>query len=178
MSKENLEAGLEQAQVAEEKKARVKRVQTAEEREVLVAGVEKLKELGVSENLQKVLAIVPEWNGEKEALSAHKEALIESFGGSEGLKDFIDGDFMSEITPYLGITKITPVLNNIRSFYARRASSSTTKTAYMQVTIGGVFYKVDKNYFATLAGKSNEEKRELLLGHEKTVKVDDVPEIL
>lgn len=177
MTKENeMVAGLEPTTEMEGKK-RVKRVQTAEEREVLVAGVQKLGQLGVSENLQKVLAIVPYWNGDKETLAAAKEAMIEAFGGSENLKDFIGGDFMEELKPYLGIAKVTPILNNIKSFYARRASSGH-KTATMQVNIGGVFYKVDKTYFDSLADKSNEEKRELLLQHEKTTRIDNIPEIL
>ena len=168
--------GLENEAV--ETKKRVKKVQTAEERETLVAGCEKLKQLGVSENLAKLLAIVPEWNGDKEALAAHKEQLIEAFGGSEALKDFVDGSFLDELKPYAGIAKVTPVLNNIRSFYARRASNGSHKTATMQVNIGGAFYKVDKAYFDSLADKSNEEKRELLLQHEKTTRIDNIPEIL
>ena len=176
--KDAMVAGLEETPVVEETKKRTKRVQTPEEKEILIAGVEKLKELGVSENLAKVLAIVPEWNGDKEELAAAKEAMIESFGGSENLKDFIDGDFMEELKAYFGISKVTPVLNNIKSFYARRASNGSHRTATMQVSIGGTFYKVDKAYFESLADKSNEEKRELLLQHEKTTRIDNIPEIL
>lgn len=179
MSKQNeMVDGLETATVAEETKKRTKRVQTAEEKEVLVAGVEKLKELGVSENLTKLLAIVPEWNGDKEELAVAKEAMIESFGGSESLKDFVDGDFVEELKPYMGIVKAIPVLNNIKSFYARRSSNGSHRAATMQVSIGGAFYKVDKTYFESLADKSNEEKRELLLQHEKTTRIDNIPEIL
>ena len=174
--------GLEPVQAEVTKTKKEKKVQTAEEREVLVVGVEKLKELGVSENLQKVLVLATDWNADKETLGVAKEATIESFGGSDAMKDYISGEFTDEFKPWMGISKLMPILNNIRSFYARRASNSTgtsrsKKTT--QVRIAGDFYKVNKEYFDSLVaeGKSKDEIKELILTHADTKKIE-IAEVL
>lgn len=183
MSQENdvMTAGLEEANEAEVKTStttRRRKEQTAEDVEVINAGVAKLVELGISENAATILTnLAPVWNGsDKEALALAKEEVIKNFGGSDALKDYIDGDAVSELMPFVGIAKVIPIWNNIRSFYARR--QSTRKPATCQVSIGGVLYNVDKAYYESLADRSKEEKRELLLAHEGTTKAGDVPEML
>ena len=84
MSKENedklgLGEGLEdvgtdiQSEATETKK---EKIQTAEELAVIVAGIEKIKQFGVSERFAQVMELVPEWNGDKTALSIKKEEVI------------------------------------------------------------------------------------------------------
>lgn len=179
----DLAAGLEEGVAGteptqEEKTTRRRKEQTPEDVEAIVAGVEKLKELGISEKTAIILTnLAPVWNGsDKEAIQAAKEVVINAFGGSENLKDFIDADFQKEFLPFLGIARVVPIANNIKSFYARRSSSK--KPATVQVNIGGTLYNVEKAYYESIADKSKEEKRELLLAHPATVKAGDVPEIL
>lgn len=180
MSKKNQIEGLEEAtdMTSESADKKAKKVQTAEDRTTLEAGVNQLKEIGVSENLKKVLELVPEWNGEKETLSALKESVIEAFGGSDKLKDYIDGPFQEEILAFQGIAKTMPVLNNIKSFYARRESTGVRKVKTVQVSIGGVTYNVDATYRDEIAALPVEEKRELLLAHPATKKADVIEEII
>lgn len=180
MKNENLEAGLEPGQAApvtETEKKRVKRVQTTEERAAIVAGVAKLKELGVSENVAKVLdTLVPEWHGgNADALKAAKEEVITALGGTEKFKDLVEGELKEALLPYQGIAKIMPIVNNIHSFYARRASR---KTETVLVRISGQTYKVDAAFKASLEGLDAEAKREALLSHEKTVAVNQTVEEL
>lgn len=184
MSQENdvMAAGLEEAAVNEataEKTTRRRKEQTPEDVETIKAGVAKLVELGISDKAATILTnLAPVWNGsDKEALALAKEEVIKNFGGSDALKDYIDADAKSELQAFAGIAKVMPIFNNICSFYARR-SSTTRKSATCQVNIGGVLYNVDKNYYESLANCSKEEKRELLLAHEGTVKANDIPEML
>lgn len=159
--------GLEEA-VVEGITTKSKKVQTPEDAAMLQAGIDKLKELGVSDKLALVLDhLVVVWkSGDQDAIKAAKEAVIEAFGGSEALKDFIDGDFQNELEAYFGISKITPILNNIKSFYARRKTSKRKKMVILN--IGGVMYNVNEAYLTSLEGKDKEEKRELVLSHEDT----------
>lgn len=180
---EEMTNGLEEAMEtveaqATEKTTTRRKEQTPEDVETIVAGVNKLVELGISEKAAIILKnLAPVWNGsDKEAIAAAKEEVIKAFEGSENLKDFIDGDFQSEFQPFFGIAKVMPIANNIKSFYARR--NSVKKPATAHVSIDGVLYSVDKAYYETLAGKSSTEKRELLLAHPATVKSEDIPEIL
>lgn len=184
MAKEEMDlgAGLEEAvagqEVNQEEKKGRRREQTQEDVDAINAGIEKLKELGLNEQTLTILAtLAPVWNGnDKEAIQLAKDEVIKAFGGSEALKDFIDGDYQAVMLPFVGIAKIMPIANNIKSFYARR--SSTKKPAAIQINIGGTLYSVDKTFYTSLEGKSKDEKRELVLGHPSTVKSDDVPEML
>lgn len=178
MAKNEVE-GLETAEVvAETADKKVKKVQTAEEREILVAGVAKIREIGVSEQFSKVLDLVAEWNGEKEVLSLAKESVIESFDGSDKLKDFIDGAFQTEVLGFLGLAKAIPVLNNIKAFYARRENTGTgKKVKTVQVAIEGTTYTVNAEYRETLKDLSSEEKKQLLLSHPDTKKAAIIEEI-
>lgn len=171
--------GMEQEDTQEEKTARRRKEQTSEDVEIIIAGVNKLKELGLSEKSAIILShLAPVWNGtDKEAIQAAKEEVIKAFGGSEALKDFIDGDFQSEFLPWNGINKVCPIANNIKSFYARRSTSK--KSAVSRVNIAGVMYTVDKAFYETLEGKSKDEKRELILAHPSCVKaVEEVVDTL
>lgn len=173
--------GLEEAAVAvaaEEKTTRRRKEQTAEDVETINAGVAKLRELGVNDRTLTILEnLAPVWNGsDKEAIKVAKDTVIEAFGGSDALKDFIDGDFQTELQAYNGIAKLMPIANNIKSFYARR--QSTKKAATIQVNISGTLYSVDKAFYESLADASKEEKKEAILNHESLKKVGDIPEIL
>lgn len=178
MSKNQIE-GLETAEVvAETADKKVKKVQTAEEREILVAGVEKIKEIGVSKNLAVVLELVAEWNGEKEVLSLAKDSVIEVFGGSDKLKDYIDGDFQTEVLGFVGLAKAIPVLNNIKAFYARRENVGTgKKVKTVQVAIEGTTYTVNAEYRETIKDMPSDEKKQLLLAHPDTKKAAVIEEI-
>lgn len=181
MAQENdaLEQGLEQGAEAQEQGAKARRrEQTPEDVETIKAGLEQLKELGVDEKTMTILEhLGPVWNGsDKEAIAAAKEEVIKAFDGSEKLKDFIDGDFQTALKPFNGIAKLMPIANNIKSFYARRQTTKKAKT--VQVNIGGVLYNVNKEYYESLGDKSKEEKRELLLAHNETVKANNIEEIL
>lgn len=166
----DLTAGLEAAE-ATEKVKKEKAPLTAEEIQVLKDASEKIVAFGVSDNFAKVMALIPVW-GDKEAAAPVKQAVIDSFGGSETFKDYIDGEFSADLEVINGMQKAVSVLNNIRSFYARRVS--TRKAKLTQVNIGGKFYDVNADYLTTLAGKSKDEKRELLLAHADTKETQDV----
>lgn len=177
---DEMTAGLEENAVntTDKKTTRRRKEQTPEDVETIKAGVAKLVELGVSDNARVILENVAHvWNSEdKEAIALAKEEIIRHFGGSEALKDYVDNDAKNELMAFAGIAKIMPIWNNFCSFYARR--QSVKKAASVQVNIGGVLYNVDKAYYNSLADKSKEEKRELLLAHEGTVKAGDIPEVL
>ena len=184
MSKENedklgLGEGLEdvgtdiQSEATETKK---EKIQSAEELAAIVAGIEKIKQFGVSERFAQVMELVPEWNGDKAALSIKKEEVIAKFDGSEKLKDYVDSDFQKELAAIQGIAKTASILNNIKAFYARRAG--TTKTKLIQLNIAGTIYNVNAAYYAEIAGKGVQEKRDLLLNHSDTAPAPIVAEIL
>ena len=173
------ETGATTETVETEKEAKARKEQTSEDREVLVAGSKQLQEIGVSDRLAKVLILAIDWNTPKDVVTVAKEALIKEFGTSEALKDYIDGDFQKEILPFQGIAKLMPVLNNIKSFYARRENSGAkTKVKFVQASIGGVIYNVNAAYMTEIAGLSGAEKKELLLAHPDTNSVDVIEEIL
>jgi hypothetical protein len=150
-----------------EKAARVAKELTAEDIAGLAAGVDKMKELGVSDNFAKVLGLVTVWH-DKVASAPVKEAITEAFGGADKFKDYIDGEFQTELSVFLGLQKSLSVLNNIKSFYARRAGA--VKVKFVSVSIGGEFYDVNAEYMASIKDKDAVEKRELLLAHADTKK--------
>jgi hypothetical protein len=153
------------------KSAKEPKVLTPEEVTAIEAACDKIKTLGVSENFSKVLDLVPVWH-DKDASAPIKAKIIEDFGGSEEFKNFIDGDFQNELQIINGLQKTVSTLNNIKSFYARRASSAKPKM--VQVNIGGDLYEVNGEYLATLAGVDAVEKRSALLAHADTKKNEAV----
>lgn len=168
---------VETIEAAEAKRTR--KVQTVEEKEILEAGVALMKEIGVSEKLGKLLNLVSEWNGEKETVAPVKEAVIEAFGGSENLKDYAGSELSEDMKAFQGISKAIPVLNNIKSFYARRENVvSTKKGKTVQVSIAGTTYNVDANYRDEIAELPASERKELLLAHARTTKADVIEEII
>lgn len=176
-SKNDVVEGLEvneAANTTEEKKPRAKKVQTPEDKETLAAGVEQIKEIGVSENLAKVLELIPEWNaGDKEGLSALKDSVIEAFGGSDKLKDYItDGEFKNEIQAFNGIAKAMPVLNNIKAFYERRKGTGRGRVKTVQIAIDGTTYNVNAAYREEIKDMPKDTRKELLLGHVDTKKAE------
>lgn len=179
--REDLGQGLAPVEATEsEAKTSKRRIFTPEELAAVVAGVEKLRSFGLSEKTMVILEnLAPAWNAEDRGeLVTAKQRVIDYFDGSDKLKDYIDGEFQAELQPYVGISKIIPVANNIRSFYARRPGSGSKKAALVQVNISGTVYNVDKAFYNSLEGKSNEEKRELVLNHPSTQKAPEVQEIL
>lgn len=165
----DLEATATEATATTDKKE--KKVQTAEEAAALGQAIEKVKEFGVSENFAKMLPLVHVWNGEKEELADKKAEIIEAFGGSEAFKDYIDGAFADELAVIAGIGKVVTTGNNIKSFYGRRAGSGTSKKVKtIQIGINNEYYTVSEEYYTSLAGKSSQEKKELLLAHPGTTK--------
>lgn len=175
--KEKIEGleGAEKVETSKEKKE--KKVQTAEDRQTLEAGVEQMKAIGVSENLAKVLSLVPVWKGEEDEKSATKEAVIEAFGSSENLKDYIDGDFKADAEGFVGLAKAMPILNNIKSFYARRASSAGSRKS-IQANIDGTIYSINQAYFDSVKDLPSDEKKELILAHKDTKAAPTIEEIL
>ena len=145
---------------------------------IIKAGIAKIKQFGVGTKFALVMDnLAVAWNsGDKDVLTANKEALMKEFGGSENLKDYIDGDFQAELTEIQGTAKVCSILNNVKSFYARRAT--TTKAKTVQVNIGGTLYNVDAAYYAEIANETRETKRELLLAHAGTQVATSVPEVL
>ena len=162
-------AGLEDnTAVVAEVTAKDKKVQTPEEKDILVAGVAQMKTIGVSENLAKVLDLVADWNGEKENLSTIKESVITAFGGSEKLKDYIDGEFAEEVKGFAGLAKALPVLNNIKSFYARRENAGKGKVKTVQIQIDGKLYSCDAAYVESVKSIEVTERKQLILTHAGT----------
>jgi len=168
--------GLDEATDAAATKT-ARKEQTPEEKDTLTAGVKLMNTIGVSANLAKVLNLVPEWNGSKEDVAPVKESVIESFGGSEKLKDYIDGDFVTDVQAFQGISKAVPVLNNIKAFYGRRENTGSKKVKFVQVSISGTIYNVDAAYNTEIATLPNSERKELLLAHKATNKVAVAEEI-
>ncbi len=172
-----LEGLAEMESTVETTSKKERKMQTAEDRDLLVAGVEKIREMGVSENFAKVLSIVTEWNGSDEEIATGKKAVIEAFGGSEQLKDYVDGEFQEELKGFVGLVKAVPVLNNFKSFYARRErAAGTVKVKTTQIVIQGKMYSVSTEFLASCAGMERTEKIAALLGHSAT-KVADITEL-
>lgn len=176
MSKEKFD-GLETAEVVEtpttERKKYV-RNQSAEDREVLVAGIAKMKEIGVTEEFGNFLDVVADWFGDdKELIAEQRKALVEKFEGSENLKDYLESDqFKAEFAGFYGIGKVMPVFNNIKSYYSRREGVSRKKVKYSQISIDGVVYNVNSEYMKTLVDMPREERKQMVLNHQDTHKVE------
>jgi hypothetical protein len=144
---------------------------TPEEIAGLAAAVAKINEFGVSANFAKVLSLVPVWH-DKDASAPVKASVIESFGGSEEFKNYIDGDFQTELAVINGLQKAASTLNNVKSFYARRAT--TAKTKLIQVSISGDLYEVSADFLASLSGMDAASKRAALLADPNTKKNEGV----
>lgn len=152
------------------------RVQSEEDRAILVAGVEQIKQIGVSENFAKILEIVPDWfTSDKDLLAELRKNLVESFEGSENLKDYLETEeFKLEFDGFFGISKTMPVFNNIRSYYARRAgvAKRTSKVKLSQVSIDGTVYNVDSEFMKGLVDMPRDERKKAILEHPATAKVE------
>ena len=161
-----------------EKKAAKRRTYTDEDRKVLTAGLEKLDELGLDPKALSVLkTLVPVWHDEdKEVVKEAKTAIQTEFGGSEEFKNFINDEFKEALAPFAGIVKIIPIANNIVTFYARRQGTSKKMQT---VSIDGTKYRVNSAYFASLdESLSKEERRELVLSHADTKKLETETELV
>jgi hypothetical protein len=163
-------------QAAEVKTKKEKTPPTPEEIAALIAASEKVKQFGVTPEFAKVMELVPQWH-DTEANKDKKAEVSAFFGGSDKLKDYIDGPFQAELAVINGLSKVASTMNNIKSFYARREGTSKPKVKTSQVNIGGKFYLVNAEYLASLTGVESAEKIELLLAHADT-KENDAIEIL
>jgi len=146
---------------------------TPEEIQALIDASEKVRQFGVSVEFSKVLSLVPNWH-DTEANADAKAKVIESFGGSEKFKDYVDGPFQTELAVIAGLSKVSSTLNNIKSFYARREGTGVKKAKMIPVNMDSVAYLVNADYFASLAGTSREEKKAALLAHADTKKNDSI----
>lgn len=181
MSKDNLQIeDLESVgtEVATETVAKVKKEKTpptTEELAVLDAALAKIKEFGVSDNFAKVMEMAPLWH-DTEANKAVKEEVIAAFGGADKLKNYVDSEFQAELEVIGGIQKAYSIMNNIKSFYARRSpvTGTSKKVKTTQINIGGTFYLVNSDYLVSLASTEREEKKALLLAHEDTKKNESI----
>lgn len=166
-------AGLENATEETPKVVKEKKEVTQEEIDAIKNAIVVLTNAGVvDEKLAKVLELAPMWH-DTEANAATKEAVMEFFGGSDKLKDYVDGEFQAELVKLAGFAKLGTIGNNIKSFYARRSQKRPSKAA-VQVTISGNLYSVNKAYLETLEGMEKEAKREALLAHADTKAVETI----
>jgi hypothetical protein len=165
---------------AAEKKAAVKEF-TEEDAKALEAGIVKLNEFNLSDKFKFIVSeLVPNWpkGSDSEDLKKAKETVINYFGGSDKLKDYVDAEFQDELNALLGAQKALSVLNNIKSFYARRAGT-TKKVPTQKVKINGTLYSVSREYFESIATETAENKKALLLAHASTKPVtEDILELL
>ena len=168
--KAQLEDGLEVAgSEVEVTETKAKRVPTEEELASMNGAIASLSATGlVSPKMAKVMELVPNWH-DTEANKETKDAVQEYFGGSEEFKNYIDGEFQEELVSFGGFAKLATTLNNIKSFYARRAGKRPSK-ATTTINIGGDIYSVNKAYLESLANEEVAQKRELLLAHKDTKK--------
>ena len=107
------------------------------------------------------------------AVSSNKEEVMEFFGGSDKLKDYVDGEYQEELVALTGFARFATILNNVKSFYARRSTKRPSK-ASVQVTISGNLYSVNKAYLESIADMDKEAKREALLAHAETKPVETI----
>jgi len=171
MSKDLKVDGLEAANVeqpVDDKKAAKK----AETQKMVEKAAEFLvNEIGVSDELAKMVELAKHWDADKDEKQAAKEETIEAFGGSDKIKAYATEKMAEELEVYRGIDKLVSRLNTIRHFYAKRKSSgSRGKAATTKVRIGNDYYTVSAAYLQEIADKPREEKRELILAHPMTVK--------
>lgn len=162
--------GLESKEVATETK-------TSTKQEKVVAGVAKLRTLAVSENFSKFLNAAEVWGaGDAEAKDAAKAELVESFGGTDALKDLCSGDELKqEIEELNNVKTAVSAVNTILHFYARRKGAKSSKKVKTQtIQIAEVMYTVSQAYLLEIADKPSAEKKDLLLAHPDTKEVVDM----
>lgn len=167
------------AEKATEKKVAEKKVLTAEELAQINAAIEVLKQSGlVSEDFAQVLKLVPNWH-DTEANKEIKKEVIESFNSSEEFKNYIDGEFQEELKNVVGFARLASILNNIKSFYARRESKGTRKPKVKTtvLNIKGTAYNVSVELLKQVKADeslSQEDKFKALLEDANTTKVEVV----
>ena len=149
----------ETAENKEEKKRWERKPMTAEEIEQVKAGIETLKELGVSENYAKLLAAAPNWYAEdKTVKDENRKALVDSFDDAR----------------FAGITKLMAIVGNIVSYNSRR--TYIPKDKMVEVSINGEVYTVNKKYMESIRELPKDERRKLLLEHADTKKANTIEE--
>ena len=159
--------------VEETKAPKAKKEVTQEEIDSVKNAIAVLSGAGVlSEKMAKVAELAPMWH-DTDANAATKEEVMEFFGGSDKLKDYVDGEYQEELVSLTGFARLATILNNVKSFYARRSTKRPSK-ASVQVTISGNLYSVNKAYLESIADMDRKAKREALLAHAETKPVETI----
>lgn len=172
MAKDNVNADALEG-VEETKAPKAKKEVTQEEIDSVKNAIAVLSGAGVlSEKMAKVAELAPMWH-DTDANAATKEEVMEFFGGSDKLKDYVDGEYQEELVALTGFAKLVTILNNVKSFYARRSTKRPSK-ASVQVTISGNLYSVNKAYLESTADMDKEARREALLAHAETKPVETI----
>lgn len=160
-----MENGLETAQ--EEKKKVVRKEYSAEEIANIRAAAETLKSIGISADLEKVVDAAKDWM-DKNAQADAKKRVLEAFGSPENLRAYLEGNFGTEFAALAGLRGLLTSINALAGYYKRREVTPKKRVKYVQISINGKLYSVNKDYMASIADKSRDERKELLLNHEDT----------
>lgn len=161
--------------VAVEKPKRVKKVLTEDQIVEVAKAVEIVKNIeGVSENFQKLLAVVPMWTN-AEANKATKEEVAVEFGGIAELKAYVANGLDADVAILGGIKDVISTLGAVKSFYGRVSAPREKKGGKkIQVSIAGQLYMVNAEFMGTIATLTKEEKVAKIMAHPSLVKVDTI----
>lgn len=166
----------------EQKKSRKVKTSTPEEVALHAQACEAIKEFGFSEKFQKLLVVVPAWHN-KDENAENKKELIESFGSSEALKDYIDSEeFAEELATLQNVSKVTSILNLVKAFYARRPKAEKAprvkKGKLAVINIDGELYHARVELINEVKELENKAERvEKLLADKYTTKVEAMVEL-
>jgi len=148
-------------------------------------GIETIKLLDPSDFIVKLLDIVQPWNLKdddetvKSNIAEIRKNFVESVGGSEKLKDTLEQeDIKKELENLNALAKTMPIINNITSYYARRANAGqrVRKAKYTQIRINNTTYQVNSEYYLSLSELSSAERQKMLLEHPDTKKIEIIEE--
>lgn len=146
---------------------------TQEEIAVLKQGAEIVGKK-VSKEAKRIVECIPAWLGEdKELTSEERKKLVESFGGSEKIREYFESEaFANDFADFIAISKVMPVVNVIKNYYAHRTSTARVSRKLVNVTIDGQLYRINEAYLQSIANKSKEERKALIMAHPSLVKVE------
>jgi hypothetical protein len=154
-----------------------KYVRTPLDTETVVLGVKTISEkLSPSDLVGKILNIVEAWNQKDDQdISEIRKTFVESVNGSEVLKDLLaTEEVQNELAALNAVAKVMPIVNNITSYYARRANAGerVRKSKFTQIRINDTSYHVNSEYYNSLSELSPVERQKLLLEHTDTTKIE------
>lgn len=164
-----LEEGVAVAtETVETKPKKEKKVYSEEEVAAMSNAVAVIAGSGVTPQVAKVLELLPMWH-DIDANAAKKEEVAEFFGGIDKMKDYFDGDFQTELAALEAYQAVGSRLKLANSFYKRRENAGPKASkATRNINIDNVLYTINKAYYESIADKTSEEKKELLLAHPQT----------